>query len=172
MFSRADMEVRIWILLTLSLIIFSIVLDSRLPKIRIVNTKTRQDFIEIIRVFSGMPLLLTSYEGALIALHLKACGTFGIGLVFCEAVIGIMLIANRFIWYTAVCMLILQMGVVIQFGILPAVEYFVMVGIAVFLLSNNLRSPFLIEMHKTYLVDALRICTGISLVTLGFQRNC
>ena len=82
-----------------------------------------------------------------------------------------MLITNQFTRYAAVCMLILQMGVVVQFGLLPAVEYLVLVGIAVFILLNNLRSAKLTELLKPYSVDALRIFTGISLVTLRFSEK-
>ena len=80
-----------------------------------------------------------------------------------------MLITNQFTRYAAVCMLILQMGVVVQFGLLPAVEYLVLFGIAVFILLNNLRFAKLTELLKPYSVDALRIFTGISLVKLGFS---
>ena len=46
-----------------------------------------------------------------------------------------------------------------------------MVGIAVFLLFNKLRSHELTEWLKPYSVDTLRISTVISLVTLGFSEK-
>ena len=49
-----------------------------------------------------------------------------------------MLASNHFILHAAVCQLIINMGVASQFDIFPAVEYFVMVDIVVFLLFNNL----------------------------------
>ena len=67
-------------------------------------------------------MLHTSYEGAILAPHLNAHGSIWTYLVFFEAAIGIMLMVNRFTRHAAVYMLILQMGVVIQFGIVPAVE--------------------------------------------------
>jgi hypothetical protein len=82
-----------------------------------------------------------------------------------------MLITTRFTRYAAVCMLILQVGVVVQFSIVSAVEYLVMVGIALFLLFNNLRSPELGEWLKPYSVDALRIFIGISFMTLKFSEK-
>ena len=82
-----------------------------------------------------------------------------------------MLIANRFIRRAAVCMLRLQMNVVVQFGLLPGVEYLVMVRIAVFLLFDNLRSAKLTELLKPYSVDSLINFTGISLITQGFSEK-
>ena len=86
------------------------------------DTKTHHDFIEILHVFRGISLLHTSYEGAILTPHLNAHGSIGTYLFFFEAAIGIMFIVNHFTRHAAVCMLIFQMGVVIQFGIVPAVE--------------------------------------------------
>ena len=67
-----DAAVLVWIAVALLLIGASVALDMRLPNVRIVDTKTRHDFIELLRVFTGMAMLLTAYEGAIIAPHLIA----------------------------------------------------------------------------------------------------
>lgn len=170
-YQLTDPEVLIWIALTLAIIAASILLDNALPRVRIVDTKTRHDFIEILRIFTGMSLLLTAYEGAIVAPHLIAYGAFGTKLVFLQAIIGILLIANRFVRHAAILMIILHLGLAIQFGILSALEYLVMVGIAAFLLINNLPTLELKERFKPYSVDALRILSGISLITLGLSEK-
>ena len=166
-----DMPVLIWIGVLIASILVSIFLDMKLPVVRIADSKTRHDFIEIMRIFTGMSFLLTAYEGALIAPHLLAHGQFGIAMVFLQAVIGIMLIGNRFIKYAALMMFVLFLGVMVQFGFLSALEYANVFGIGLFLLFNNLSDSSLNERMKTYSVDALRIFTGISLTTLGVTEK-
>lgn len=170
-YSITDLEVLIWIAITLVLIGVSVVLDLMLPNVRIVASKTRHDFIEILRIFTGMSLLLTAYEGAIIAPHLIAYGAFGTKLVFLQAVIGILLIANRFVRHAAILLIILHLGLAIQFGILSALEYIITIGIAVFLLINNLPTAALRERFKPYSVDTLRIFAGVSLITLGLSEK-
>ncbi|MEM6670863.1 MAG: hypothetical protein AAF661_16770 [Pseudomonadota bacterium] len=170
-YSLNDPEVLAWIAIALALISLSIILDMRLPNVRIVDTKTRHDFIEILRVFTGMSMLLTAYEGAIVAPHLVAFGSFGLVLLFAQAGIGILLIANRFVRHAAILIILLHLGLAIKFGVLAALEYLIMVAIAAFLLINNLPTAELRERFKPYSVDLLRILTGISLITLGFSEK-
>ena len=170
-YSLTDPEVIAWIAIALALISASIFLDLRLPIVRIVDTKTRHDFIELLRVFTGMSMLLTAYEGAIVAPHLVAFGTFGVVLLFAQAGIGLLLISNRFVRHAAILMILLHLGLAIKFGVLAAMEYLIMVAIAVFLLINNLPTAELRERFKPYSVDLLRILTGISLITLGASEK-
>ncbi|MEL6913608.1 MAG: hypothetical protein AAFP13_03835 [Pseudomonadota bacterium] len=170
-YALGDVEVLAWIVISVSLVAASAFLDMRLPVIRVVATKTRHDFIEILRVFTGMSLLLTAYEGAIVAPHLLAFGGFGTFLLFAQAGIGILLIANRFVRHAAILMILLHLGLAIKFGPLAALEYLIMVAIAVFLLINNLPTQALRERFKPYSVDLLRILTGISLIALGFSEK-
>lgn len=170
-FKISDPEVVIWIMIAFVLVGTSIVLDTRLPNVRIVGTDTRHDFIEILRIFTGMSMLLTAYEGAIIAPHLIAYGAFGTQLIFLQAIIGILLIANRFVRYAATLMIFLHLGLTIQFGVIAALEYLIMVGIALFLLINNLPTTELRDRFKPYSVAVMRILTGISLITLGLAEK-
>lgn len=170
-YSLGDTEVLSWIAIAFCLVSLSIILDMRLPTVRIVDTKTRHDFIELLRVFTGMSMLLTAYEGAIVAPHLIAFGPFGTALLFLQAIIGILLIANRFVRHAALLMIILHLGLAVKFGLLAAAEYLIMVAIATFLLINNLPTAELRERFKPYSVDLLRIITGISLITLGLSEK-
>lgn len=170
-YELTDPEVLLWIAIALAIVAASIVLDAMLPVVRIVDSKTRHDFIEILRIFTGMSMLLTAYEGAIIAPHLVAYGAFGTKLVFLQAIIGILFIANRFVRHAAILLIILHLGLTIQFGVLAALEYLIMVGIAIFLLINNLPTAELREQFKPYSVPILRIFTGISLITLGLAEK-
>jgi len=170
-YSITDIEVLVWIGLAFMLVGASIVLDAVLPDVRIVGSETRHDFIEILRVFTGMSLLLTAYEGAIVAPHLVAYGAFGTKLIFLQAVIGILLIANRFVRHAAILLIILHLGLTAKFGILAALEYLIMVGIAVFLLINTLPSAELRERYKPFSVAIMRILAGVSLITLGLAEK-
>lgn len=170
-YSLNDTPVLVCCAFGLTVIAASIFLDTRLPVVRIAGSKTRHDFIELLRIFTGMSLLLTAYEGALVAPHLRAEGSVGLALTLLEALIGLFLLANRFIQQAAILIFCLYVGIVVQFGALPAVEYFNVFGIGLFLFLNNFRTPILIDRYKPYSVDALRICTGISLISLAFSEK-
>ncbi|MEP1612409.1 MAG: DoxX family membrane protein [Roseobacter sp.] len=170
-YNITDPEVLIWIAISVIVVLVSIVLDTKLPNVRIVGSETRHDFIEILRIFTGMSMLLTAYEGAIVAPHLIAYGAFGTKLIFLQAIIGILLIANRFVRHAAILLIILHLGLTIQFGVLAALEYLSMVGIAIFLLINNLPTLELREQFKPFSVAIMRILVGISLVTLGLAEK-
>ena len=166
-FNVTDPIFLMWLCLAAMMVVFSIWLDGKLPTLRVVDTKLRHDFMEMLRVFTGMSFLLTAYEGSLVAPHKVAEGTFGLVLVVTQAVIGIMLIANRWIKIAAVLMLVLHAGVVVKFGIFPALEYAIIIGIALFLLLNSIEDEARRDLLKPYSVDVLRIWTGVSLVALA-----
>ncbi len=170
-YSITDPEVLIWIAISFVIVAASIVLDTKLPNVRIVGSETRHDFIEILRIFTGMSMLLTAYEGAIVAPHLIAYGAFGTKLIFLQAIIGILLIANRFVRHAAILLIILHLGLTIQFGVLAALEYSSIVGIALFLLINNLPTLELRELYKPFSVAIMRILVGISLITLGLAEK-
>ena len=165
--SLTDPVFLVWICLASLMVLFSVWIDGKLPTLRVAETKLRHDFMEILRVFTGMSFLLTAYEGSLVAPHKVADGTFGLALVVMQAVIGIMLIANRWIKTAAVMMLVLHAGVAMKFGLFPALEYAIIIGIAFFLLLNSIEDEARRDWLKPYSVDALRIWTGISLVALA-----
>lgn len=170
-YSLTDPVVLIWIVIALTLVGISVFLDGKLPIPNIASSKIRHDFIEILRVFTGMSFLLTAYEGALIAPHLTAGEGIGTALLFLQAAIAIMLISNNFVLHAGLLMFVLQLGLIQQHGITSAVEYFNMLGIALFLIINNLPSAELKERFKPYSVDILRIFTGVALVTLGVTEK-
>lgn len=161
----------LWAAVAVALVGVSVWLDGKLPVLTVPDSKTRHDFMELLRVFTGMSFLLTAYDGALVAPHKVVEGAFGVTLLFTQAIIGIMLIANRYIKTAAYLMIALHIGVAIEFGVLSALEYGILVGIAVFLIFNNIKDDALRERLKLYSVDALRISAGISLIALAFGEK-
>ncbi|MEM0899962.1 MAG: hypothetical protein AAGI92_08450 [Pseudomonadota bacterium] len=170
-FSIIEPLVLIWIAIAIAAISASVFLDTKLPKIQVVDSRTRHDVMEFVRIFVGMSFLLTAYEGALLAPHLSAIGVFGGFLVIMQAFIGVILIANRFLQHAAILMFLLFFGTVIKFGFLGALEYSNIVGIGLFILFNNFKDETLIARFKPYSVPALRIFTGVALVALAFGEK-
>lgn len=166
-----DMPVMVWIAIGLVLVSMAILLDGFLPVPPIVNSKLRHDAMELLRIFTGMSLLLTAYGGELIAPHMSAAGGFGYTLVFLQAFVGIMLISNHLIQWAAVLLIVLLAGTMIQFGFVKGLEYINIVGIALFLFFNHVPNLELREKLKPYSVDMLRIFTGIALLTLGVTEK-
>ena len=170
-YSLTDTSVLVWIGFAVVLIGLSIFLDSRIPDLPIAKGSLRHDVVEIFRVFTGMSLLLTAYDGNLIAPHMPAYGWFGCSLLFIQLIVGILFIANRFIWQASLLIFILVLGVLIQYGIVSVIEYINIIGIALFFLFNHLADERARKKYKLYSVDLLRIFTGISLLTLGITEK-
>lgn len=170
-YSITDLPVLIWIGIGACLVSIAIFLDGRLPVVPIINSKLRHDAMELLRVFTGMSLLLTAYTGELIAPHLSAYGGFGTALVFLQAAIGIMLISNHLVHHAAILLIVLWLGAMLQFGFMGVFEYVNIIGISLFLLFNYIPNAELRDRLKPYSVDMLRIFTGIALVTLGITEK-
>ncbi|MDC0598351.1 DoxX family membrane protein [Gammaproteobacteria bacterium] len=170
-FALTDPAVMIWIGLALLLITSSVILDSRLPSLPIVDSKARRIVIAILRVLTGVSLLLTAYNGSVIAPHYQAAGLFAQTLIALEAGIGFLFIINKFVFQGSLLLALLYFGTMLRFGIVEALEYLNMLGIAAFLLFNNFKNKDYQEKFKPYSVSALRIFTGIALVTLGLSEK-
>ena len=171
LYSLTDLPVLAWIGIGLVLIGVAVLLDGRLPVLPIVNTKIRHDAMELMRILTGMSLLLTAYNGDLIAPHMTAYGLLGTTLVFLQALIGILLISNHFVHHAAMLLVVLLAGIMIQFGFVKAFEYVNFIGIALFLFFNHFPDEEVQQRLKPYSVDVLRIFTGIALVTLGVTEK-
>lgn len=170
-YGLTDLPVLIWIGIGLTLVAIAVFLDGRLPIVPVVNTKLRHDAMELLRVFTGMSLLLTAYGGELVAPHLTAYGSFGTALVFLQAIVGIMLISNHLVHHAAILLILLYVGTMVQFGFVKTFEYVNLIGIALFLMFNYVPNEDLRAKLKPYSVDMLRIFTGIALVTLGITEK-
>ncbi|MEM1387862.1 MAG: DoxX family membrane protein [Pseudomonadota bacterium] len=170
-YALTDPAVLIWLGIATALIATAIFLDGRLPSPPIIQSKYRHDAIELLRIFTGMSLLLTAYGGQLLAPHLLAYGGFGTALVFLQALIGILLISNNLVHHAAILTGILYMGAMVKFGFALTIEYVNVIGIALFLFFNYVPDERLRMRLKPYSVDMLRIFTGIALIALGLGEK-
>jgi len=170
-YSLSEPAVQIWILLALCMVGFSVYLDTKLPNMRLADSKVRRSVIAILRIFTGLSFILSTFDGCLIAPHYQTYGSFGFSMLLLQLAVGIMLIANWKVFHAAMLMLVLLMGAKIQFGVWQAVEYWNIAGIAFFLMLIN--PPVTEDRARlmAYSVPALRVFTGIALITLGLSEK-
>lgn len=62
-YALTDPAVIVWVLIADTLVAIAVVLDGRLPRPTIANTKVRHDAVELMQILVGMSLLLTAYGG-------------------------------------------------------------------------------------------------------------
>jgi uncharacterized membrane protein YphA (DoxX/SURF4 family) len=170
-YALSEPAVLAWVLIAIALIGTAVFLDVKLPTVAVPNTKLRHDVMELMRVLTGMSLLLTAYEGSLIAPHLQAVGGFGLALLFVQASVGILLLSNHFLHHAALLLLLMFLGMMVHLGVARSFEYINFVGIALFVLFNTVPDTQLREQLKPYSVDVLRIFTGLSLIILGISEK-
>ena len=170
-YSLFDAEVIVWIGIALALVLLAIFLESKLPLTRRGGAVTQKNVTEILRICVGMSLLLSAYEGSLIAPHYAAYGMLGAILLVLQAAIGIMLIANRGVFHASILILILFFGVIAQIGVVETLEYWNVIGIALFLLLTHAPAKSDVEKYQSYAVPLLRIFTGFALMILGFSEK-
>lgn len=170
-FTLSDPAVWIWALVAIALVATAIVLDCKLPALAVPNTKVRHDVMELMRILTGISLLLTAYDGSLIAPHLQGVGNFGLALVLLQAGIGLMLLSNHALQHAALLLLLLFLGMSVHFGFGLTIEYVNIVGIALFILFNAMPDSAVRDRLKPYSVDVLRIFTGLSLIILGIAEK-
>lgn len=170
-YSWTEPAVLVWVAIALCLIAASIFLDDKFPEPPIPTHRFRHDAIVILRVFTGMSLFLTAYDGNLIAPHLHAYGALGMILLFLEGIIGLLFIADRFMYHASALLFLLLLGVLIQYDFISVLEYCNLVGIALFFMFNHMPTTELSNKYKPYSVDMLRIFTGLALATLGVTEK-
>ncbi|PCK03715.1 MAG: hypothetical protein COA42_19960, partial [Alteromonadaceae bacterium] len=170
-YTLQDTAVLAWLVVATSIIAASILLDSKIPTPPTASNQLSYRIIEVLRLFTGISLLLTAYDGNLVAPHLPGSEWLGSALIWLQSIIGVLFIANRAIPYASALVFILFLGLFIQHGIISIFEYCNMLGIALFFLFNNFPSKIIQQKLKPYSVDVLRIFTGLSLIALGITEK-
>ena len=166
-----DPAVLTWAFIAMVLICGSVVLDARLPSYPLNDSRARSVAIVVLRVLTGISLLLTAYNGSVIAPHYQWDSSFSDALIIFEALVGVLFILNVFVFYASTLLVGVYCSLALKFGFFEVLEYLNMVGIGLFLLFNNLKNSVYHEKLLPYSVPVLRILTGIALVTLGLSEK-
>lgn len=160
-----------WLGIAVMLIGWSVFLDSRFPVLPILE-KVRQEYLMyLLKLCTGLSLLMSAYSGVIFAPHLIAPGGIGNIYLIIEAVVGLLLVFNFHIFAATILLLVLCFGMAINFGFVTTLEYMNMAGIASCLLLFHFH-PEKYRIHlKAYSIASLRILTGIALVSLGLSEK-
>jgi len=166
-----DTPVLVWSGIALLLILSSIFLDKKFPVLPLLKNVRQEYLMYLLKMCTGLSLLMSAYSGVIFAPHLQVSAGFGEVLALLEAVIGLLLIANFHIFAATIMLMILSLGVALQFGIIAALEYLNIFGIACCLLLFHFY-PVKYRAHlKAYSISALRMLTGIAIITLGLTEK-
>jgi hypothetical protein len=166
-----DTPVLIWCGVAVILILLSIVLDSKLPVLPLLENVRQEYLMYLLKLCTGLSLLMSAYSGVVFAPHLQASAGLGDFLILIEAVIGLLFIANFHIFAATVLLLFLFIAVMLFYGVVPAMEYLNILGIACCLQLFHFH-PLKFRTHlKAYSIASLRILTGIAVITLGFSEK-
>ena len=170
-YSFTDTPVLIWMGIALVIISLSVFLDTRLPVYSQLSRARQEYLISLLRWGTGLSLLMSAGNGAILAPHLVAQTPFANFLVMFEAVVGLLLMVNFHPFAATILLLLLWLGVGLSFGPASALEYLNIAGIATCLLLFHFH-PEKYRVHiKAYSIAALRILTGCSLVVLGLTEK-
>jgi uncharacterized membrane protein YphA (DoxX/SURF4 family) len=170
-FGLFDIPVLIWLGIAVLLIGCSIVFDSHFPVLPILEKARQEYLLYLLKLCTGLSLLMSAYNDVIFAPHLMAENGLGNIFLLFEAVIGFLLILNFHIFAATILLFVLSLGVAINFGALVALEYMNMTGIACCLLLFHFH-PEKYRVHlKAYSIASLRILTGIALVSLGLSEK-
>lgn len=160
-----------WLGIAVMLIGWSVFLDSRFPVLPILE-KVRQEYLMyLLKLCTGLSLLMSAYSGVIFAPHLVAPNGIGSFYLIIEAVVGLLLIFNFHIFAATILLLALCLGMAISFGLVTTLEYLNMAGIACCLLLFHFHPERYRTHLKAYSIATLRILTGIALVSLGLSEK-
>lgn len=166
-----DTPVLIWCVVAVLMIVLSIVLDSKLPILPLLENVRQEYLMYLLKLCTGLSLLMSAYSGVIFAPHLQASAGLGDFLILLEAVIGLLFIANFHIFAATILLLILFISVMFVYGVVPALEYLNILGIACCLQLFHFHPVKLRTQLKAYSIASLRVLTGIAVITLGFSEK-
>ena len=128
-------------------------------------------FVHLFQLVVGISLIATAYRGAILAPHLKDNATFALALRGIEALVGALFVTNVLVFAGAVLLLMLYVASTAVFGFLMSLEYFNLLGIAVFLFFIKSPKGFGIDRHCVWALPLLRMHTGVALSVLAFSEK-
>jgi hypothetical protein len=174
-FHLTDPAVQLWIGALVFGLVSAYLLDRymRQPPQALIDTGAQwhQSIVYLFRLIVGFSLLVTAYKGAILAPHLQEGSTFALALRGVEALIGLLFISNRLVFFGAVLLFLLFFTSTAIFGFLMSVEYFNLLGIAVFLLLVKAPKLSWLDRHCIWALPLLRFHTGVALSVLAFSEK-
>lgn len=166
-----DPAVQVWVMLATTMIAASVWLDRKLPALPLPRGTLHAWIIRSLYVLTGLSLLLSAEAGSLIAPHYQWQGAYAQALLVLEVLVGLLLLFPPLVFIGAWALLLLYAGLALHYGPVEVLEYLNVAGTAAFLLCSFHPSAARRAQLQPYAVPALRILTGVALVTLGFNEK-
>lgn len=174
-FSLTEPAVQLWVLIILITITAAVLLDRFLPAppraLMAMARRHRRPLIHLSQSLVGLALILTAIHGAILAPHQHEQGAWGLVLRFIEALVGISLITNLAVPLGAALLAGLFLASVALFGFVFSLEYFNLLGIALFLFLESIGDHHPLSRFKPHALPILRIHLGIALGVLAWTEK-
>ena len=174
-FSIADPAVQIWGLIFITVIGVAIWLDPFIkdPPRKFVawGERRRGDVIRLAQLLVGVPLLISAAQGSILAPHLMGDGPLIVVLQLIEGLAAVLLIANIWMPIALGLLILLFIGVLPAFGVVPPMEYFNILGIAVFLSLISVSDGHPLAQYRPWALPLLRVNLGIVLIVLALTEK-
>ncbi len=132
----------------------------------------RPHALRLFQIFLGLSLLGCAVQKVLLAPHFMTDSGMGSTLVLAlEGITGLLMILNLVVPLASVFLLILFGGLIGQWGILTALDYINMAGIAAFLALMTVSTHSFWYRYHAWAVPILRVSTGAALILLAFSEK-
>lgn len=168
-YGLGDSAVQVWLAIAVLLVGASLYLDSHLPTPHVHEAKALNVLSWILRICTGLSLLLSAYYGSVIAPHYRWQGVLAQPLLVLEVIVGLLLF-TPLVLYGAAGLMLLWLGVGLHFGV-EIVEYINIAGVGLFLALHHFPDTHRRPQLQPYALPLLRVLTGIALITLGLSEK-
>ena len=170
-----DPAVLTWISVLVMGLILAYVVDRIVPqppaKLIQKGNAWQGRIIYIFQLIIGAALITTAYKGAILAPHLKEGAGLAMILRGFEALVGVLFIFNLWVKAGAVILFLLFFISAAIFGLLMSLEYFNLLGIALFLMFLKSDPSSWLGVRCSWALPLLRFHTGVALSVLAFSEK-
>lgn len=151
------------------------ILELRLPDAskewKIKMKRVYPSVLSIFRILVGFWLVLTAYNGALLAPNIPVQSAFDQGLQIVEALIGIWIMTGVGVQYAAAALFVLYIILLPSAGVAALIDHVDVLGIAAFLAIEHAQNQPWYKKAQPWALPLLRVCTGAALIVLGFSEK-
>jgi uncharacterized membrane protein YphA (DoxX/SURF4 family) len=174
-FSVAEPAVQFAIPILMMVVVITIGINRLMPEppqgVIDFGNQWKNGILYLVQVLVGVSLLITAYNGAIIAPHLKDGGEMMLVFRMVEATAGVLLITNLWVPAAAALLLVLLLGGSLVFGSATLLEYSNLLGIAVFLGLMTVPAKYRLAKYRAWALPLLRVFTGVALIALAFTEK-
>ncbi|HMR01211.1 MAG TPA: hypothetical protein PKA32_02365 [Candidatus Gracilibacteria bacterium] len=174
-YALTDPFVMMWIAVIVLTVLVAFLLDIVLPEPKAKIFKKAEKWKSVIyKIFAitiGVNFLLEAYLGAVFAPPFKVVSTFEFALVGLQVLLGLMLTFGVKVRWAAAGIVLLYLGSMMSYGVMPLLDEVFMIGVAAFLFLEHPESYTWSKEYEAYAIPLLRVFSGIALIVLAFSEK-